>query len=126
MNVHSVSAELATIARKAKGTVPPKLVVSFTPTLMRVRHTDLLLGRVHDRRRGQNVSVCGLYSSGLSAAQFDTHTLQGGRLVVEHRMLSDLYVFDIQTFTWTKLEPPSHTAVPSPRYFHSSDTCKLL
>ena len=39
-------------------------------------------------------------------------------------MLSDLYVFDLQTYTWAKVEPAPDSIVPGPRYFHSSDTCK--
>jgi len=50
---------------------------------------------------------------------------QGGRLVVERRMLSDLYVFDLQTHTWDKLEPAADSSVPGPRYFHSADSCEL-
>jgi hypothetical protein len=57
MNVHSVSAELATVARKARGLVPPKLVVSGLLPDAR-SNTDSRLGRVHDGRRGQDVSVC--------------------------------------------------------------------
>lgn len=41
-------------------------------------------------------------------------------------MLSDLYVFDLETFTWDKIEPAPNHAVPGPRYFHSADTCELL
>ncbi|KAF8527459.1 galactose oxidase [Hysterangium stoloniferum] len=86
MNVHSVSAELATVARKTKGVVPPKLV-------------------------GASTTVVG-----------DKMYLFGGRLVVERRMLSDLYVFDLQTYTWDRLEPAPESIIPGPRYFHSADT----
>jgi hypothetical protein len=41
-------------------------------------------------------------------------------------MLSDLYVFDLETFTWDKVEPAPDQAVPGPRYFHSADTCEHL
>ncbi|KIJ54406.1 hypothetical protein M422DRAFT_25305 [Sphaerobolus stellatus SS14] len=86
MNVHSVSAELATVARKTRGTVPPKLV-------------------------GASTTVVG-----------DKMYLFGGRLVVERRMLSELYVFDMQTYTWDKLEPSEDSVIPGPRYFHSADS----
>ncbi|KAF8582815.1 regulatory protein ral2 [Ramaria rubella] len=86
MNVHSVSAELATVARKTRGAVPPRLV-------------------------GASTTVVG-----------DRMFLFGGRLVVERRMLSDLYVFDMHSFTWSKVEPPPDGVVPGPRYFHSADS----
>jgi hypothetical protein len=50
--------------------------------------------------------------------------LQGGRLVTERRMVSDLYVFDLETFVWEKLMPFPEDDVPEPRYFHSAETCK--
>ncbi|KAF9221639.1 galactose oxidase [Gyrodon lividus] len=48
--------------------------------------------------------------------------LFGGRLVTERRMVSDLYVFDLETFVWEKLTPFSEDDVPEPRYFHSAET----
>lgn len=51
-------------------------------------------------------------------------TPQGGRLVTERRMVSDLYVFDLDTFTWEKLTPFPEDDVPEPRYFHSAETCR--
>lgn len=50
--------------------------------------------------------------------------LQGGRLVTERRMVSDLYVFDLGTFTWEKITPFPEDDVPEPRYFHSAETCR--
>ncbi|KAI5123174.1 hypothetical protein M0805_000874 [Coniferiporia weirii] len=53
----------------------------------------------------------------------DKMYLFGGRLVAERRMVADLYVFDLDTFVWTKL-PQSQTGTDAPgaRYFHSADS----
>ncbi|KAG9043030.1 hypothetical protein FS837_010122 [Tulasnella sp. UAMH 9824] len=48
--------------------------------------------------------------------------LFGGRLVSLRRMVSDLYVFDLETFVWEKLEPSPDDDVPGARYFHSADS----
>src|ERR1700683_2137050 len=50
---------------------------------------------------------------------------QGGRLVTERKMVSDMYVFDLETFAWEKLLPSPEDEVPGPRYFHSADTCNV-
>ena len=50
--------------------------------------------------------------------------LFGGRLVAERRMVSDLYVFDLETFVWTRVPPYTGDDVPGARYFHSADSCK--
>jgi hypothetical protein len=47
--------------------------------------------------------------------------MQGGRLVSQRKMTSDLYVFDLQTFVWTKHTHAEGEDIPSPRYFHSAD-----
>jgi hypothetical protein len=52
--------------------------------------------------------------------------LQGGRLVTERRMVSDLYVFDLATFNWEKIPDFPEDDVPRPRYFHSADTCECI
>ena len=39
-------------------------------------------------------------------------------------MVSDLYVFDLDTFTWEKTTPFPEDDVPEPRYFHSAEACK--
>lgn len=54
----------------------------------------------------------------------NTDIPQGGRLVSEKRMVSDLYVFDLETFRWEKLVASPEDDVPRPRYFHSADSCK--
>ena len=41
-------------------------------------------------------------------------------------MVSDLYIFDLDTFTWEKITPFPEDDVPEPRYFHSAETCKSL
>ncbi|KAG9315828.1 hypothetical protein JVU11DRAFT_3477 [Chiua virens] len=48
--------------------------------------------------------------------------LFGGRLVAERRMVSDLYVFDLVTFTWEKINPFPEDDIPESRYFHSAET----
>lgn len=37
-------------------------------------------------------------------------------------MVSDLYVFDLETFVWEKVEPTPDEEVPGARYFHSADS----
>jgi len=41
-------------------------------------------------------------------------------------MVSDLYVFDLETYQWEKLIPDPEDEVPKARYFHSADTCELF
>ncbi|KAH9480536.1 Protein ral2 [Psilocybe cubensis] len=48
--------------------------------------------------------------------------LFGGRLVTERRMVSDLYVFDLETFVWEQIPMYPDDDVPRARYFHSADT----
>ncbi|KAG2010045.1 regulatory protein ral2 [Coprinopsis cinerea AmutBmut pab1-1] len=47
--------------------------------------------------------------------------LFGGRLVTERRMVSDLYVFDLETFVWEMIPYTPGDDIPQPRYFHSAD-----
>ncbi|KAI6099561.1 hypothetical protein EDD16DRAFT_1497421 [Pisolithus croceorrhizus] len=47
--------------------------------------------------------------------------LFGGRLVTERRTVSDLYVFDLETFVWKKIAPFEDDDVPEPRYFHRNN-----
>jgi len=39
-------------------------------------------------------------------------------------MVSDMYVFDLETFVWEKLLPSLEDEVPGARYFHSADICE--
>ncbi|KAF8073618.1 regulatory protein ral2 [Lyophyllum atratum] len=48
--------------------------------------------------------------------------LFGGRLVTERKMVSDLYVFDLETFNWERIPISPEDDVPRARYFHSADT----
>ncbi|KNZ81290.1 Protein ral2 [Termitomyces sp. J132] len=48
--------------------------------------------------------------------------LFGGRLVTERKMVSDLYMFDMETFSWEKIPISPDDDVPRARYFHSADT----
>ena len=38
-------------------------------------------------------------------------------------MVSDLYVFDLDTFQWELIPASPQDDVPRARYFHSTDTC---
>ncbi|EIW80993.1 galactose oxidase [Coniophora puteana RWD-64-598 SS2] len=48
--------------------------------------------------------------------------LFGGRLVTERRMVSDLFVFDLETFVWERIQPHPEDDEPEARYFHSTET----
>ena len=52
-----------------------------------------------------------------------TQLVQGGRLVSLRKMVADLYVFDLETFIWEKLDPAPGEDIPGARYFHSADSC---
>lgn len=41
-------------------------------------------------------------------------------------MVSEMYIFDLETFVWSKLPPSLDEDVPGARYFHSADVCKLI
>lgn len=38
-------------------------------------------------------------------------------------MVSDIYMFDLETFKWEKVSQSSEDDIPQARYFHSADTC---
>lgn len=40
--------------------------------------------------------------------------------------MSDLYVFDLDTFVWEKVSPHPDDEAPSARYFHSADSCECF
>ncbi|KAG6836144.1 hypothetical protein H0H93_010977 [Arthromyces matolae] len=48
--------------------------------------------------------------------------LFGGRLVSERKMVSDLYVYDIESFNWERVPISPEDDVPRARYFHSADS----
>ncbi|PFH53891.1 hypothetical protein AMATHDRAFT_136348 [Amanita thiersii Skay4041] len=48
--------------------------------------------------------------------------LFGGRLVSERRIVSDMYVFDMEQFIWERILAHPDDHVPRHRYFHSADT----
>lgn len=50
---------------------------------------------------------------------------KGGRSVNERRIVSDLYVFDMETFVWEQISNEPEEYVPPPRYFHSADACMI-
>ena len=85
-----------------------------------------LIGRVYHRRRRQDVPLRS--STALSLSQYVLVLtllilMQGGRLVTERRMVSDLYVFDLETCHWDRIQVSPEDDVPQPRYFHSADAC---
>ncbi|EJD45720.1 galactose oxidase [Auricularia subglabra TFB-10046 SS5] len=68
------------------------------------------LGDVPPRLVGASTAVVG-----------DKMYLFGGRLVTERRMVSDMYVFDLKTYIWAKVDNAEDPNLPGPRYFHSMD-----
>ena len=38
-------------------------------------------------------------------------------------MVSDIYMFDLESFKWEKVAQSSEDDIPQARYFHSADTC---
>ncbi|CDO71476.1 hypothetical protein BN946_scf184909.g70 [Trametes cinnabarina] len=48
--------------------------------------------------------------------------LYGGRLVSERKMVSDIYMFDLETFKWERVAQNPEDDIPQARYFHSADT----
>ncbi|KAI0917329.1 hypothetical protein AcW1_007454 [Taiwanofungus camphoratus] len=48
--------------------------------------------------------------------------LYGGRLVAERRMVSDIYMFNLESFKWERLVQTAEEDIPQARYFHSADT----
>lgn len=117
--MHSIS-DLTTYCRKTSGDVPAKLVVSPSHFLLPL--LTHFTGCIHHRRRFENVSFC---ETQILPSPFSLLIVpQGGRLVTERRMVSDLYIFDLDTFTWEKTTPFPEDDVPEPRYFHSAETCR--
>lgn len=53
-------------------------------------------------------------------------TAQGGRLVSERRMVSDIYMFDLESFNWERLPQSAEDDIPQARYFHSADACAYM
>ena len=41
-------------------------------------------------------------------------------------MVSDIYMFDLETFRWERVAQSPEDDIPQARYFHSADTCKQL
>lgn len=40
-------------------------------------------------------------------------------------MVSDLYVFNMETFVWEMVTPAPEDDIPEARYFHSTEACEL-
>jgi len=79
-------------------------------------------GCFNDRRGVKDVPFCKLKA--YTTAFACLNLLQGGRLVTERRMVSDLYVFDLETFVWEMIPYTPGDDIPQPRYFHSADACR--
>ncbi|KAK2459634.1 hypothetical protein APHAL10511_008279 [Amanita phalloides] len=47
--------------------------------------------------------------------------LFGGRLVSERRIVADMYVFDMESFSWERIPAHPDDHLPRHRYFHSAD-----
>ena len=117
--------DLTTFCRKTLGDVPPKLVVCIHLChTSRYPFSPSFLGRIYHRRRFQDLSICRAQSRHQTNSD-TSHLVQGGRLVAERRMVTDIYMFDIETFTWEKVPQGADSDQPRARYFHSTDACKL-
>lgn len=44
-------------------------------------------------------------------------------MVSERKMVSDIYMFDLESFRWEKVPQSPEDDIPQARYFHSADTC---
>ncbi|SRR5216684_8215946 len=83
-----------------------------------------LTGRINHRSGRQGLPLC-TYSFHPFLGSFRSYTAsQGGRLVTERRMVTDMYVFDLKTLVWEKVAAPSDDCTPAQRYFHSADSCE--
>ena len=88
-------------------------------------HFSSLLYRAHRPpwSETRSISTWALFSSFPRLLQ-SYSTSQGGRLVTERRMVTDMYVFDLKTLVWEKAAAPSDDSTPAQRYFHSADSCE--
>lgn len=119
--------DLTTFCRKTLGDVPPKLVVCIPPLHHSPRTLSLFSsGRIYHRRWFQGLPICAANSSSCYTTPYLIRLVQGGRLVAERRMVTDIYMFDIETFTWEKISQASDSDHPRARYFHSTDVCESL
>ena len=120
--LHSIY-DLTTYCRKTSGDVPAKLVVCSV-ILSICNHI------LHFCSQGASTTVIGskmylFVSISFLSSVLDyklTYT-QGGRLVTERKMVSDLYMFDLETFRWERIPASPQDDVPRARYFHSTDAC---
>jgi leucine-zipper-like transcriptional regulator 1 len=121
--------DLTTFCRKTLGDVPPKLVVCIP--LPSSIHPHLLLILISRARLPQSLvpRFISMYAKTslppCSICLPLTPLVQGGRLVAERRMVTDIYMFDIETFTWEKLPQAPDPDQPRARYFHSTDACEF-
>lgn len=121
--------DLTTFCRKTLGDVPPKLVVCIP-----LFHTSyiislilILISRAH-LPLSSVPRFTYMYAQTSLTPYFHlplTPLAQGGRLVAERRMVTDIYMFDIETFTWEKIPQAPDPDQPRARYFHSTDACEL-
>ena len=120
--LHSIY-DLTTFCRKTSGDVPAKLVVCsvILSTCIQIHHFC---------SQGASTTVIGskMYlfvsiSFLSSVPDYNLTYSQGGRLVTERKMVSDLYMFDLETFRWERMPAFPEDDVPRARYFHSTDAC---
>jgi len=87
-------------------------------------HIFTLVSRAHPPRSLAPRSTY-MYGQILQQTVSDSFSpVQGGRLVAERRMVTDIYMFDIETFTWEKIPQNPDSDLPRARYFHSTDACQ--
>jgi hypothetical protein len=114
---HHLSARSGPCASAAGGEQTVCLPVWLAMDLIR-----LCTGCFHDRRRVKDVPI----REHINALRISViKSRQGGRLVAERTMISELHVFDLKTYYWQEPNRPHPDDPPPPaRYFHSADQCE--
>jgi len=96
------------------------------PNILSGRYTHSLpfTGRIHHGRWFKGLPICVAKPPKSFSGPSLTCLVQGGRLVAERRMVTDIYMFDIETSTWEKIPQSPDSDQPRARYFHSTDACE--
>lgn len=118
--------DLTTFCRRALGDVPPKLVVRAHSFISSSCVILISVSRAHPPPSSvpRFIYMYGPTPLMLYVTDSDPPLPQGGRLVAERRMVTDIYMFDIETFTWEKVPQSPDSDQPRARYFHSTDVCE--
>ena len=86
------------------------------------KYPTYCVGRIDNSGREQGLPLCECYIL-YDLCAGDRLGMQGGRLVTERRMVTDMWLFDLNTLVGRKLEQFADEDLPASRYFHSADTC---